>query len=65
MKKHTTKSVQPKSQKAKVGKKSPSGQIRQRRARSDSKQANVIAASAVLAFCPDMDIDAPKKPSSS
>jgi hypothetical protein len=29
------------------------------------KQANVIAASAVLAFCPDMDIDAPKKPSSS
>ncbi|WP_165691562.1 DUF732 domain-containing protein [Mycobacterium numidiamassiliense] len=29
------------------------------------KQANVIAASAVLAFCPDMDLDAPKKPSSS
>ena len=28
-------------------------------------QANVIAASAVLAFCPDMDADAPKKPSSS
>jgi hypothetical protein len=30
------------------------------------KQANVIAASAVLAFCPDMDVDANKgKPSSS
>ena len=31
-----------------------------------NKQANVIAASAVLAFCPDMDVDANKgKPSSS
>jgi hypothetical protein len=31
----------------------------------DNQQAGVIAASAVLTFCPDMNADAPKKPSSS